>query len=231
MNAFPPNRAVQQAAKRVLTEIGEQLTPASTESSIAAFARQRLAALGFPGTWYHGCPALVLLGGRSRCSVSGRDYTPGHERVGERNLVTVDLSPRDGTRWGDCARSFAIEHGRHTEAPASDEFRDGFAALAQLHREVLEFVSPETTCSELCRFAQRRIASMGYENLDFLGNIGHSIETTLADRFFIDPNTHARLSDMPCFTFEPHIARPDSPWGFKHEDIYYFDQRGALRRL
>ena len=58
------NAVVQGAAKAVLAELVADIRADSTEASIAAAARGMLAARGYPGTWYYGCPALVLLGDR-----------------------------------------------------------------------------------------------------------------------------------------------------------------------
>lgn len=30
------------------------------------------------------------------------------------------------------------------------------------------------------------------------------------------------------FTFEPHISFPDSKYGYKKENIYYFDENGLM---
>ena len=44
-----------------------------------------------------------------------------------------------------------------------------------LHREMKAFVTTETTFHELFEYINRLIAAHGYINLDFLGNLGHSI--------------------------------------------------------
>ena len=67
-------------------------------------------------------------------------------------------------------------------------------------------------------------------NLDFLGNLGHSIEKNKNDRIYTEKGNQKRLSDVTMFTFEPHISIPDSRYGYKKEDIYYF-ANGKLMRL
>ena len=67
----------------------------------------------------------MLLGSRSRSSVSGSSYTPAQEFVGLNNLVTIDLSPKCGTYWGDCARSFVVENGRVVESSSALEMVEG----------------------------------------------------------------------------------------------------------
>ncbi|KJC63734.1 hypothetical protein TZ00_14235 [Agreia bicolorata] len=79
------------------------------------------------------------------------------------------------------------------------------------------------TFEELARTMNERILDLGYENLDFLGNLGHSIGARSSDRVYIEPGNQARLDSVEYFTFEPHIRRPNGCFGYKHEDIYYFN--------
>ncbi len=62
-------------------------------------------------------------------------------------------------------------------------------------------------------------------------NLGHSIETTRDRRRYVEHGNETPLGAVTLFTFEPHIRRRGQQWGFKHEDIYYFDQFGALKTL
>ena len=64
---------------------------------------------------------------------------------------------------------------------------------------------------------------MGYMNLDFRGNLGHTIEKHLNDRRYIEANNETLLGDCNMFTFEPHIRQTNDTWGFKMENIYYFE--------
>ncbi|MGC3968481.1 MAG: M24 family metallopeptidase [Pirellulales bacterium] len=222
------HREIQQAAKAVLSELAEQITAVDTERSIADKAYAGLCRHGLTETWYYSCPALVLLGSRSCLSISGRDYEPGLEPVGEFNLVTVDVSPlRDG-RWGDCARSFFIEQGRATNEPSSPELQIGRRFLASLHADMPAFVRPETTFHELFQWAERRIAAAGFELLDFLANVGHSLGTRREERQFIQEQNPLCLNEVPFFTFEPHVRTVGGRWGFKREDIFFFRQDGRL---
>ena len=66
--------------------------------------------------------------------------------------------------------------------------------------------------------------------MDFLGNLGHSIVKNKNDRVYTEKGNCKRLSDVELFTFEPHISIPDSKYGYKREDIYYFDH-GKLMKL
>ncbi len=228
---FDKQQKVQNIAKIVLGELTEHITPDSTENSIASTAGLLLKEHGICNTWYHGVPALVLLGSRSCLSISGKDYSPSNEPVGDTNLVTVDLSPKLDSYWGDCARSFYIENGKCASIPESKEFAHGLKTERSLHQSMTDFTTPETTFSDLYKYGNELIEKMGYENLDFLSNLGHSIETRLEDRKFIDENCLETLGDAKLFTFEPHIRQNGGSWGFKHENIYYFNSDGKAIEL
>lgn len=224
------HREVQRAAKLALRLLGERITPQDSERTIAEKAYALLCEQGYPDTWYYNCPALVLLGTRSCLSVSGRDYVPSDEVVGHSNLVTVDLSPEKNGVWGDCARSFFVEQGVVTE-PTSYEFPIGKDFLFELHGEMRRFVHPDRTFHELFEWTNSHIQNAGFQNLDFLGNVGHSIATRREDRQYIEHGNTKKLSDVPFFTFEPHVRVNGGTWGFKHENIFYFDDHGQLQEL
>ena len=224
-------KEVQNIAKIVHEKLKETITPQSTERSIIREANSLLKKFGINDTWYHNVPALVLLGTNSCISISGKDYSPSDELVGNINLVTIDLSPKQDKIWGDCARSFVIENGKVTSCPKDPELAEGIVIEQKLHEAMIQFATPTTKFSQLYEFANDLIIQYGYENLDFLNNLGHSIEESLSDRRFIDSDCHVYLSQVPLFTFEPHIKKKHGIWGFKHEDIYYFDADGNILKL
>ena len=92
-------------------------------------------------------------------------------------------------------------------------------------------MKPTTTFAELHMFASERIAAAGFESLDFLGNVGHSIVSRLEDRWFIESGNHRLLGEVRCFTFEPHVRAQGGRWGFKHENIYYFNDDEQVEEL
>lgn len=223
--------AIQAIAKGVLADLGPTISASDTESTIAARATAMLASCGVTDTWYYHCPALVLLGSRSCLSISGREYVPSTEAVGSTNLITVDLSPMRNGLWGDCARSFFIEGGAWTPRPASREFQQGARVEAELHDAMQRFVTPRTSFEELFAFANSEIERLGFENLDFLGNVGHSIESTRSARQYIAKGNKTALGEVGLFTFEPHVRQRGGRWGFKHENIYYFTEEGRAAEL
>ena len=96
---------------------------------------------------------------------------------------------------------------------------------------LLDFAHPDVTFEELYRFGNEQIRASGFQNLDFLGNLGHSIEKQREDRCYIEEGNSCRLGDVSLFTFEPHIREKNGKWGFKHENIYYFNRAGQLEEL
>ena len=230
MNNIEEYKKIQSIAKKVLNDIFLYINSNSTEETIINKTIELLKAENITGTWYYNIPALVLLGNRSCLSVSGKDYQPSNEKVGNFNLITIDLSPIHNNIWGDCARTYFIENGKCVWEPTAPIFKAGKQMLASLHRKISEYISPNTSFSELFNFGNNQIKQDNFENLDFMKNLGHTIETNLTKRFFIDSNCHEKIG-RKLFTFEPHIRKKNTTWGFKHEEIYYFDENNRLRIL
>jgi Xaa-Pro aminopeptidase len=217
---------VQRIAKVVLNDLANWLNVGMSEAAIVNKCIAMLKEHGVHETWYYNTPALVLVGKRSILSISGRGYTPSAEVFAvDGDLVTVDLSPSVAGRWGDCARSFVIG-----QTP-SDAIADGFDAEVALHRELTSKATPSMTFGEVHSLMARAIEKLGFENLDFLANLGHSIALDRHDRVFIERGNQRSLGSVAMFTFEPHIRRPGTLLGFKHENIYYFDSSHQLREL
>ncbi len=103
--------------------------------------------------------------------------------------------------------------------------------LESLHAEMRQTVRPEMEFHELFDWTNNRIKVGGFENLDFLGNVGHSIATRREDRQYIEVRNSRRLHEVPFFTFEPHVREIGGRWGFKHENIFFFNHDGRLEEL
>ena len=91
-----------------------------------------------------------------------------------------------------------------------------------LHAEMKKYVRPETSFEALYHYINELIRHSGYENLDFMGNLGHSIVKNKEDRIYIEKGNQSKLCDVSFFTFEPHIRMQNFGYGFKKENIYYF---------
>jgi hypothetical protein len=104
------------------------------------------------------------------------------------------------------------------------------SCVESLHTDICHYAKPDTTFHQLFEWASQRISAAGFENLDFLGNVGHTIATRRENRFIATGN-HSTLSEAPFFIFEPHVRLVDGRWGYKHENIYFFDRGGNIEEL
>ena len=110
----------------------------------------------------------------------------------------------------------------------NQEWKGGLQMEEKLHAELFRFVTKETTFEELYYHMNEFIVENEFVNLDFMGNLGHSIVKSKGDRVYIERGNVMKLGDVKYFTFEPHITFPDSKYGYKKENIYYFDETGLV---
>lgn len=181
------------------------------------------------GMWGH----LFFSGDETTVSVSGRTYQTSERIIGNNDIITVDLSPQNNNVWGDYARTIIIENGKvieNTEDIHNNEWKQGVQMEQYLHKLLIENVTVNMTFEELFYYINDIISEHGFINLDFAGNLGHSIVENKDDRIYIEKGNKAKLSEVKMFTFEPHISTPDSKYGYKREDIYYF-KKGKLVKL
>ena len=71
-----------------------------------------------------------------------------------------------------------IENGNVVKSVSeivNDEWRDGLLMEKKLHDKLNETADPQTTFEDLYFKINKYINDMGYINLDFMGNLGHSI--------------------------------------------------------
>ena len=94
----------------------------------------------------------------------------------------------------------------------------------------MDYATPNTTFEELYYHINGIIQEKGFINLDFLGNLGHSIVRDKKDRVYTEKGNKLSLNSVDYFTFEPHISIPGSKYGYKKENIYYF-RNGKLTVL
>jgi len=218
---------VQNIALRVLRDIVPFIKAGETGCGVVDACIRLLKQYGAQDCWYHNVPALVLVGERTTLSLSGTEYQPSNVAIRTDDLVTIDLSPMVKDFWGDCARSYIVESGCVTSPDKSSILCYGIHAERKLHALMREIATPTTSMHELFSVINQSINDMGYKNLDFRGNLGHSIEKHMDDRRYIEANNQTRLGDCDLFTFEPHICRTNDKWGFKMENIYYFENDKA----
>ena len=217
---------VQNIAKQTIDYIKTVIKPNMNLREIRYLCEERMLSLGADSFWYWNIGAFVFSGDETTISVSGREYVTANKLISDNDIITIDLSPQCKNVWGDYARTIIIENGtvvNHIENIQNSEWHNGLLMEEALHNELIRFVAPDVTFEELYYFMNDYIRNNGYINLDFLGNLGHSIEKDKNDRIYIEKGNKKKLSEMNYFTFEPHISTKSSLYGYKKENIYHFE--------
>ena len=220
------NRATIEYASTVIV-------PGMTLFELRKLCETYMLSHGADSFWYWDVGAFVFAGDKTAVSVSGREYKTDDHIIELNDIITIDLSPQNNCIWGDYARTLIVENGRivkDVEQIQNDEWRNGLKMEAYLHKAMLGFVNENTTFEELFHCINDQIKARGYVNLDFLGNLGHSIVKDKRHRIYIEKGNTEKLSAVEAFTFEPHISLPGSLYGFKKENIYSFNG-GVLTEL
>lgn len=224
---------VQKIAKETIIYIKTIIKPGMNLLDIRRSCEKKMLELGADSFWYWNIGAFVFAGNETTVSVSGRDYITSDRLIGFNDIITIDLSPQNNNIWGDYARTIVIENGQvadTVEKIQNNEWRRGLLMEERLHQELLDFAAPHTTFEELYLHINNLIISEGFINLDFMGNLGHSIVKNKDERIFTEKGNRSLLSSVEYFTFEPHISIPNSIYGYKMENIYYFSS-GKLVEL
>lgn len=224
---------VQKIAKDTIDYIKKEIRAGMNLTDVRRLCEEKMLALGADSFWYWDVGAFVFSGDETTVSVSGREYVTSDRLIAADDIITIDLSPQCGNIWGDYARTVILEEGKVVDdinSIRNAEWRNGLLMEEELHAELLSFATPQTTFEELYFHINQLITNRGFINLDFLGNLGHSIVKDKNDRIYIENGNTALLSSVDYFTFEPHISVKGSKYGYKKENIYYFADR-ALKEL
>ena len=220
------NRATIEYASTVIV-------PEMTLALLRKLCEEFMLSHGADSFWYWDVGAFVFAGDKTAISVSGREYKTDDHIIEPNDIITIDLSPQNNCIWGDYARTLIVENGsivKDIDRIQNDEWRNGLKMEAYLHETMRGFVDENTTFEELFYYVNDQIKARGYVNLDFLGNLGHSIVKDKRQRIYIEKGNKEKLSSVEAFTFEPHISLPGSLYGFKKENIYGFND-GVLTEL
>ncbi|MBC3516763.1 M24 family metallopeptidase [Neobittarella massiliensis] len=218
-------KQAQAIARRAFARVRAEIVPGMTEREIKKRVEMYLIDEGAHSFWRYGIGATVHVGPRTLQSASTRQYAVTDTPVGADDCVVMDLAPAVHWQWGDFARTVFLQGGQVVTdySRLRGELAAGIAEELHLHQVLLHTARPQMTFSQLFSVLSRQIKDDGFQNLDFAGNLGHSVERDEKKRRFLLPDCHQRLCDCAAFTFEPHIARANAPTrGFKRENIYYF---------
>ena len=222
---------IQSIAKQTIEYIKKNIRPNQNLREIRELCEEKLLELGADSFWYWDIGAFVFSGDETTVSVSGKQYVTSNRMIDNCDIITIDLSPQVGNIWGDYARTIIVENGEvveNIELIRNPEWKSGLQMEEKLHAELFRFATKETTFEDLYYHMNEYIVENGFVNLDFMGNLGHSIVKSKGDRVYIEKGNVMKLGDVKYFTFEPHIAFPDSKYGYKKENIYHFDETGLV---
>ena len=224
---------LQRIAKETISYIKTIIKPNINLLDVRQLCEEKMLSLGADSFWYWNVGAFVFSGDETIVSISGREYITSDRLISNNDIITIDLSPQNNKIWGDYARTIIIENGEVVDCIdkiQNNEWRNGLLMEERLHQELIDFVTPQTTFVELYLHINSLIIDKGFINLDFMGNLGHSIAKNKDERVYIEKDNHLLLSSTDYFTFEPHISNPTSKYGYKKENIYYFSN-GKLVEL
>lgn len=226
------HKQVQQIAKDTISYAKQNIKPGMNLRDIRRMCDGKMLELGADSFWYWDVGAFVFAGDETTVSVSGRQYTTSDRIIVPNDIITIDLSPQNGDTWGDYARTVILQNGVVVDLDGiqNQEWRQGLLMEEYLHNELVRFASPETSFEELYYHMNGLIESKGFINLDFSGNLGHSIVRKKEDRVYIEKDNPITLGEVSFFTFEPHISVNGSQFGYKKENIYFFEN-GVLQEL
>ncbi|MEK3712733.1 M24 family metallopeptidase [Paenibacillus sp. FSL R7-0333] len=221
---------VQSIAKATISQLQGIIKEGITEKEIVYRAEEIMRDKGIHSFWYHGVGAFVHVGKRTIRSESGKEYKPSDTLVRRNDIVTIDLSPEINAYWGDYARTLIVIDGKviaedalaHPDNESALEFSHGINAEKELHNKFMDYVRPGMTFEQVYLYMNEVIQQLGYINLDFSGNLGHTIEFDKDHRKYFESGNKMKLSEGSLFTFEPHIKHRNGLYGFKRENIYYF---------
>lgn len=225
-------KRVQQIAKDTIAYAKQNINAGMNLRDIRKMCDEKMLELGADSFWYWDVGTFTFAGDETTVSVSGRTYTTSDRVIAPDDIITIDLSPQIGDTWGDYARTIILQDGVVVDIDdiENPEWKQGLLMEKYLHNELTCFAKPETTFEELYHHMNSLIDDKGFINLDFARNLGHSIVRKKDDRVYIENGNHLCLGDVSLFTFEPHISVHGSKYGYKKENIYYFEN-GILKEL
>lgn len=224
-------KEVQEIAKKTIDYIKSEIKVGMSLIEVREKCEKKMLDLGADSFWYWDVGAFVFANDETTLSISGKSYNTADKEINSNDIITIDLSPQNLNIWGDYARTIIIEDGivvNNIKDIKNDEWRKGLIMEEMLHQELFDYATPNTSFEQLYFHMNDFIVSHGFINLDFLGNLGHSIVKNKADRIYIEKGNQCTLKEVNFFTFEPHIGIKNSVYGYKKENIYYFENDKLL---
>lgn len=172
------NFDMQTLSRKTMEYLKNHLIVGMSLPEIRSICETYMLENGVDSFWYWDVGAFVFSGDETTVSVSGKNYQTSKRRITDQDIITVDLSPQNNNTWGDYARTLIIENGNviaDVDNIHNKEWRQGIQMELYLHKVLMEVVSMDMTFEELFYRMNNLISENGFCNLDFVGNLGHSI--------------------------------------------------------
>ena len=172
-------KEVQLIGKQTIEFIKGAIRPGMKLEEVRRQCEEKMLELGADSFWYWDIGAFIFSGDETAISISGKNYKTADKLIQKNDIVTIDLSPQWKNIWGDYARTIIIEDGKvvnEIDSIRNKEWQEGLLMEQKLHRELSDYINENTTFEDLFYHMNAMIISEGFINLDFLGNLGHSIE-------------------------------------------------------
>ncbi|MCU1699211.1 MAG: hypothetical protein JWR34_5274 [Mycobacterium sp.] len=214
LSAAPPEGLVK--AQLLARDVAEAAAGAAwagmTEKDLARWAEETLRAGGSTGLW-----TLVNVGfgaGSLKCFPT---EMPGDRMLWNIDCGFIDVHPVVDGWWGDCTRTFVVG-----DQPEYLEAKD---EIQTIHETVLAAAYPGMPANELWAAFHDSIAGTGWNHMDRLGNIGHSIGQNVSyTKGYIDRHNTTRM--WGGWAVEPFIGNHN--YGVKVEDVVWFGSEGCI---
>lgn len=208
LTAAPPEGLVkaQLLARDVAEAAAEVCWPGMTEKELARWAEETLRARGSTGLW-----TMVNVGfgaGSLKCFPT---EMPSDRMLWNLDTGYIDVHPVVDGWWGDCTRTFVIGD--------QPEYLQAKVDIQAIHDQVLAAAYPGMPANELWAVFNDCIAGTGWNAMDRLGNIGHSIGQNISyTQGYIDKNNTTPM--WGGWAVEPFIGNHN--YGVKVEDVIWF---------
>ena len=173
-----PHHDMQSLCKETMKFASDIITSGMNLIELRNLCEKYMLQNGADSFWYWDVGAFIFNGKSTTRSVSGNEYSTEDSAILEDDIITIDLSPQKNNIWGDYARTLIVENGKvifDIDQIHNEEWKQGILTEYVLHQMMFDFVTVDTTFEELFFFINEKIIELGYVNLDFLGNLGHSI--------------------------------------------------------
>ena len=205
----PPQglREVQATARAAVAAGLAIAKPGVTERDVEDAVGGRMRMDGVTHVW-----TITNVGLGANARICFPTHPPTDLAAASRDVLMVDVHPISlAGFWGDCTRCAVIGHYPEATEALND--------LETLHREVLSQCRPGMAANELFGLSLGRLRAEGFELLDLLGNVGHSLAGGAAyvDKF-IDASNETPM--WGAWAVEPFAARGDV--AVKVEDLVWF---------